>query len=143
MNTWRRRIRNAIGMGLTWGGTWLGAGLVLLLTVGGADVPFPLLWGLLGFLAGVAFSGVLGIVEGGHTVDQLSLLRVAGWGAVAGLLLAVLFVVTVALGGDDTLDLLVVGPVLALAGALSAAGSLAIARRASVRERAGGSSEAT
>lgn len=133
MTTWRRRIRNAIGMGLIWGGAWLGAGLVLLLTVGGADVPFPLLWGLLGFLAGVAFSGVLGMVEGGHRVDQLSLLRVAGWGAVAGLLLAVLFVLAVVVGGDETLDLLVVGPVLALAGALTAAGSLAIARRAGDR----------
>ena len=63
MRKWLRRIRGAIGIGLTWGWAWFGAGLILLLVagVGAADIPFPPFFGLLGFLAGVTFSGVLTI----------------------------------------------------------------------------------
>jgi len=138
MKKWLRRIRAAIGMGLTWAIAWFGAGVVLLLVagVGAADVPFPLLFGLLGFLAGATFSGVLGIVEGRRRFDQMSLPRFAGWGAVGGLLLSVFFVFAVALAGDTTLvnNLVFLGPLFAVAGAGSAAGSLALARMAEDRE---------
>jgi hypothetical protein len=133
MKKWLRRIRGAIGMGLTWAAAWFGAGLVLLLVVGvgAADVPFPLLFGLLGFVAGATFSGVLGIVEGRRTFDQMSLPRFVGWGALGGLLLAGILVLAAGLGAE----FLVLGPVFALAGAGSAAGTLALARRAEERER--------
>jgi len=132
MKKWLRRIRGAIGMGLTWAIAWFGAGLILLLVVGfgAADVPFPLVFGLLGFLAGVMFSGVLGIVEGRRRFDQMSLPRFAVWGGIGGLVLSAIFVLAAALGGEA---LLVLGPVLALAGAGSAAGSLALARMAEDR----------
>jgi len=132
MKKWLRRIRGAIGMGLTWAIAWFGAGLILLLVVGfgAADVPFPLGFGLLGFLAGVMFSGVLGIVEGRRRFDQMSLPRFAAWGGVGGFLLSGIFAWAAGLGGE----FLVLGPVLALAGAGSAAGSLALARRAEERE---------
>lgn len=80
MTKWRQRIRGAIGMGLTWGIAWFGAGIVLLLIVGfgAADVPFPLGFGLLGFLAGVTFSGILGIMEARRGFDQMSVPRFAG-----------------------------------------------------------------
>ena len=57
-----RRIRAAIAVGLTWAVAWFGVGMILLLIVGvgAADVPFPLFFGLLGFLAGAAFSGISG-----------------------------------------------------------------------------------
>ncbi len=136
MKKWLRRIRGAIGMGLTWGIAWFGAGIVLLLVVGvgAADVPFPLGFGLFGFLAGATFSAVLGIAEGRRRFDQMSLPRFAAWGAVGGLLLSGIFVLVAALGGDTTLDILVLGPVFALSGAGSAAGSLALARMAEDRE---------
>lgn len=136
MSKWRRRIRGAIGMGLTWGFAWFGAGVILLLLVGfgAADVPFPLGFGLLGFLAGATFSGILGVVEGRRRFDQMSLPRFAGWGAVGGLLLSVIFVLAVASFGDTTLEILGLAPVFALAGAGSAAGSLALARMAEDRE---------
>ncbi len=128
---WLKRIRGAIGMGLTWALAWFGAGLMLLLVVGvgAADVPFPLFFALLGFLAGVTFSGVLVIVEGRRRCDQMSLPRFAGWGAVGGLLLSGIFAWAAGLGGE----FLVLGPVFALAGAGSAAGTLALARRAEER----------
>lgn len=131
MRKWLRRIRGAIGMGLVWAMAWFGAGLILLLVVGvgAADVPFPLFFALLGFLAGVTFSGVLGMVEGRRRFDQMSLRRFAAWGGVGGLLLAV--VLAAVLGGDT---LLVLGPIFALSGAGCAAGSLALARMAKHRE---------
>ncbi|KPK65194.1 MAG: hypothetical protein AMS21_05385 [Gemmatimonas sp. SG8_38_2] len=127
MKKWLRRIRGAVGMGLTWAIAWFGAGLVLLLIAGfgAADVPFPLLFALLGFLAGVTFSGILGIVEGRRRFDQMSLPRFAVWGGIGGLLLSGIFVLAAALGGDV---FLVLGPIFALSGAGSAAGSLALAR---------------
>jgi hypothetical protein len=128
MQGWKRRVRGAVVMGLTWGVAWFAAGLALLLIVGvgAADVPFPLFFGALGFLAGVAFSGILGVLGRRRRFEHLSLPRVAGWGALGGLLLA--GIVRLAAGPDA--EFLVVAPVFAAAGALSAAGTLALARRA-------------
>lgn len=139
--TWFRRIRGAIGMGVTWGLAWFGAGIALLLVVGpgAADVPFPIGFGVLGFLAGVTFSGVLRIAEGRRRFGQMSLRRFAGWGAVGGLLLSGIVAVVATLAGDATPEMLVMGPVFALSGAASAAGSLALARLAERRERIEGS----
>jgi hypothetical protein len=101
--------------------------MALFLVVGpdAADVPFPLGFGALGFLAGVTFSGVLGLVEGRRRFDELSLPRFAVWGGVGGLLFSGAFSVLASLGVDT---FLVLGPVFSLAGAGSAAGSLALAR---------------
>lgn len=145
MRTWLRRIRGAIGMGLTWAVAWLGAGLVLLLIVGpdAADVPFPLGFGALGFLAGATFSGVLGMIEGRRRFDQMSLPRFAGWGAVGGLLLSGIFVGVTTLLGELTLDVfLVLGPVFTAAGAASAAGTLVLARMAEDPESVAGRGDA-
>ena len=133
MKRWLRRIRGAIGIGLTWAVAWFGAGMILLLVVGvgAADVPFPLFFGLLGFLAGVTFSGILVLIEGRRRFDQMSLPRFALWGGFGGLLLAGVFVLAAALGGGA---FLVLGPVFALAGAGCATGTLALARRAEQRE---------
>lgn len=137
MHSWVRRIRGAIGMGLTWGAAWFAAGMIILLgfllTTGstGADVPYPLGFGALGFVAGVTFSGVLGLVEGRRRFDQISLPRFAGWGGAGGFLFAVVFVVVMALidGPGFLANLLVLGPVFAAAGAGCAAGALVLARK--------------
>jgi hypothetical protein len=136
MSKWLRRIRGALGIGVAWALVWFGAGMALLLVVGpdAADVPFPLGFGLLGFLAGITFSGILGIVEGRRSFDQLSLPRFAGWGALGGLLFSGIFVLAAGLGGEAFLGL---GAVFALSGAACAAGSLALARRAEDRESLG------
>ena len=140
MKKWLRRLRGAIGMGLAWAAAWFAAGLVLLLVVGfgAADVPFPLFFGFLGFLAGATFSGVLGIFARRRRFDEMSLPRFAGWGALGGLLLS--GIVAVAAGPDA--ELLVLGPVFAAAGAISAAGTLALARRGEERELPGANTEA-
>lgn len=134
MTKWLRRIRGAIGMGLIWAVAWFGAGMILLFIVGpgAADVPFPLGFGAFGFLAGVAFSAVLVLVEGRRRFDQMSLPRFATWGAVGGLVLSGIFVPAAGLGGSA---FLVLGTVFALSGAACAAGSLALARMARDREQ--------
>jgi hypothetical protein len=121
------RLRGAIGIGLAWGLVWLVAGLVLLVIVGpdAADVPFPLFFGFLGFIAGVIFSGILGMTEGRRSFDQMSIKRFAGWGAVGGLLLSGIMALVV---GVESLPVL--GPIFAIAGATCASGSLALARKA-------------
>ena len=141
MKKWLRRIRGAIGMGLTWAAAWGGAGTLtmlgfLLVTGSRPDPPFPLIFGAFGFVAGVIFSGVLGLVEGRRRFDQMSLPRFAAWGAIGGFLLSATFVLAVSLAGDPAFlwNLVLVGPVFAVAGAGSAAGSLALARRAQDRE---------
>ena len=68
----------------------------------------------------------------------MSLSRFAGWGAASGLLLSAIFVVGAALRGGDVLgEFLLFGPPLAIAGAVCAASSLAVARRAERRELPG------
>jgi hypothetical protein len=136
MKRWLRRIRGAFGLGLTWALAWFAAGMLLLLVVGpdAADVPFPLGFGMFGFIAGATFSGVLGLMEGRRTFDEMSLPRFAGWGAAGGLVMSAAFVMVAGLGPPL---ILVLGPVFGLASAASAAGSLALARKAESGELLG------
>jgi hypothetical protein len=142
MKNWLRRIRGAIGLGLTWAAGWSAAGFVMLLgllLIKGArpDVPIPLVFGVFGFVGGVTFSVVLNLLEGRRRFAQLSVPRFAAWGAVAGFLLSVAFVLTLALAEDPAFlwNLAGLGPLFAVAGAGSAAGSLVLARRADDPER--------
>ena len=142
MGKWLRRIRGAIGMGVIWGALWSGAGIELaVVTRFEADAPFPLIFGVLGFFAGVTFSAFLALSEGRRSFDQLSLPRFATWGATGGLLLSAVFAKAASLGWGDVLAIV---PTFALASAVCASGSLAVARRATRRElpgNRGGSAE--
>ena len=141
MKKWGRRIRGAIGMGLAWGAAGFGAGSLLARVPGFySDLPFPLLFAPLGFLTGIIFSAILVGFERRRGFERASLSRCAGWGAASGLLLSGIFAVGAALrGGDWWGEFLLFGPPLAVASAVCAAGSLAVARRAERRELAGDS----
>ncbi len=142
MKKWLKRIRGALGMGLTWAAVWAGVGALIplvsgLFSVGGFAVvlfgEFVMVatYGMLGFVGGAAFSVVLGITEGRRRFDEMSLPRFAGWGAVGGLLLSVLTVAMgIAMGGAITLGNWIFMGTMPLLAAGSAAGSLALARRA-------------
>ena len=132
MRKWLRRIRGAIGMGFTWAAAWFAVGGIPRWIFGiDSDLPFPILFGALGFIAGVTFSGLLMLTEGRRRFDQMSLPRFAGWGAVGGLLLSALFVSGASYGGGE---ILAISTMFATACAACAAGSLAVARRAVRRE---------
>jgi hypothetical protein len=123
-----RRIRGALGMGLIWGAAWGIAGSLPRWLFGiETDVPFPLVFGVLGFISGVTFSAVIALTEGRRSFDQLSIPRFASWGAVGGFLVSALFARAASLGLGDVL---VVAPTFAVACAACASASLAIARRA-------------
>lgn len=124
-----RHIRGAVGTGLAWGAAWA-LGAVLVARVPGFDdvddgLPFAFLIAPFGVVTGVVFSGVLAALGGRGGLERTSPSRFAAWGAASGLLPAV---VVTALRGE-AFGILVFGPVLAVAGAACAAGSLAAARR--------------
>jgi hypothetical protein len=132
MRTLLRRIRGAIGMGFIWGFAWSAVGFVPRWVLGiNSDLPFSILFGGLGFIAGVTFSGLLVLTERRRSFDQMSFPRFAGWGAVGGLLLSALFVRGASLSGGEVLA---ISATFALASAACASGSLAVARRAIRRE---------
>ena len=132
MRKWLRRIRGAIGMGFTWAAAWFAVGFVPRWVFGiESDLPFPLLFGGLGFIAGVTFSGLLVLTEGRRRFDQMSLPRFAAWGAMGGTLLSALFVRGTNLGWSEVLA---ISTTFAVASAVCASGSLAVARRAAWRE---------
>ena len=132
MRNWLRRIRGAIGMGITWAAAWFAAGFVPRWVFGiNSDLPFPLLFAGLGFIAGATFSGLLVLTEGRRRFDQMSLPRFAAWGALGGLLLSALFIRGASLGWGEVLAL---STTFAVACAACASGSLALARRAVRRE---------
>ena len=139
MPGWLRKIRGALGLGVVFGATWGAAGgllaLVLYLTTGSiqADVPFPVGFGILGFLAGTTFGGILGLLEGNRRFEQMSIPRFAGWGAAGGALFAAVFTTFAATIGGEGTGFFRVLPMLmgvfGAGGALCASGALAIARR--------------
>lgn len=132
MGNWLRRIRGAIGMGFTWAVAWSAAGLVPRWVLGfNPDAPFPIIFGVLGFMAGVTFSGLLVLIEGRRRFGQMTFRRFAGWGAVGGVLLSAIFARMASLSWGDVLA---VAPTFAVACAACASGSLALARRAETRE---------
>ena len=146
-----RRIRGAVGMGLTWAAGWAVAGVL----IGVAskllpglpwdsffdvfDAPLPAM-AIPGFFGGVLFSVVLGIAARRRKFDELSVPRFAAWGAVGGLLLSLLPSALMAVGlatpgpGVDIVkSTAVIGVPFILLSAASAAGSLMLARKAEDR----------
>jgi hypothetical protein len=153
MMNWLRRIRGAVGMGLTWAVGWAIAGLM----IGVASVLLPgLPWNVFfdvfdaplpalaipGFFAGVFFSAVLGIAGRRRAIRDLSLPEIAAWGAVGGVLLTLFPFALVAVGlasreGSDIGTWQILAAITApfvLLSAVSASVSLVMARAAMRRE---------
>ena len=136
MNNWLRRLRGAIGMGVTWALGWAFSGILIgvLWTLGVPmewfvrvfDAPLPAL-AVPGFFAGATFSLVLGVAGRRRRFDELSLPKFTAWGSLGGLLLS-LFPLG-ALGSQAPVATLAVmaGTLTVLSGA-SAAGTLMLAR---------------
>jgi hypothetical protein len=128
MNTVVRRLRGLLGTGLTWGVAWVAFGTALGVLIGIVDPasmdpgeePYIIgaFMGLIGFCSGIAFGLVVIMSEGRRTIEQLSSVRSALWGALASA------VFPLAAGKPD--QMIWICPL----GALLAAGSVAMAKRA-------------
>lgn len=143
MKKWMRRVRGAVGMGLTWALVWAPVAVLMGMAVdpdGSMDEMWPAIGAYPGFLGGVVFSTVLAIAARRRRLDELSIVRVAAWGAVAGLMVGVL-PFTIGESASEIplwqLATVVIGSITLLSAA-SAAGSLALARRAEKRDVPGG-----
>ena len=142
MNRWIRRIRGAVGLGLTWAAAWGLVGPLLLslatgVLTGGQQFAIPLLssvvsLALSGLVGGGAFSVLFGLAEGRRTFDEMSLPRFAGWGALAAM--PICGTVLVLSGVTWISGILGMVAITALLGAGSASASLALARMADGRD---------
>ena len=135
MNTWWKRIRAGLVMGGIWalGGAAIG-GLMELVANFVPGLNFVDMWiplfAIPGFVGGMIFSLVIGIVARHRKFEELSLPAFAAWGALGGVLL-VLLAAVIGWGGP----FLAIPFILMSAG--GAAGSLAIARMAERRDALG------
>lgn len=138
MKKWLRRIRGAIGTGLTWavGRAPIGAitgwitGVFLGFPLGEVAANYAVMSGVLGFIGGTIFSAVLSLAEGRRSFNQLSLPRFVAWGALGGISLGGLAVAAGLLGAGLTVLGAVIMGASMLLGAGSAGGTLLMARGA-------------
>lgn len=151
---WLKRVRGAVGTGLTWAVGWGVGGLMIgvasLLLPGLPwdaffevfDAPLPAL-AVPGFFAGMFFSLVLSVAARRRRLDELSLAQVARWGALGGVLLTAFPFVLVIVGlasregssiGTWRLITVITGPFVVMS-AVSATATLLLARAAARRER--------
>ena len=153
MTMWLRRMRGAVGTGLTWAVIWAVAGVLIGVSsnlLPGLpwnsffeifDAPLPAL-AIPGFVAGALFSVVLSAAGRKHRFEELSMPQFAAWGALGGLVLSLIPAAFVRLGAATAntphslwqVTAVISGPFIVLS-SLSAVGSLLLARRARIGAR--------
>ena len=136
MNGWLRRVRGALGVGVTWATGWGLAGGLYWLVRTGSEVGLDIAlysgsqYAGLGFIAGMTFSAVLLMTEGRRRFDELRIPRFAAWGALGGFVLGAVYaagLVALGLGGTAAALAQVLG-IATVLGASCAGTSLALAR---------------
>lgn len=147
--TWLRHVRRAFVTAVTWGALWAPLGVIAGMIWDpndSLDEPWIALGAYPGFLCGLVFCALLALADGRRTLDELSPSRVAGLGALAGLLVMALPMVGL-LGTPNTEHpfwqwrFAIVAAVILLS-SMSAVGSVLLARTANRRELRGGGSGA-
>lgn len=128
MSGFLRRVRGAIGMGLTWAVFWGVITLVIgvLGGIGPGIVMGAIRNAIAGFIAGGSFSAVLSVAERGKRLEDLSLGRFAAWGGLVGIVLTGVIGAAAGIPGVLMWRGLIVSGLL---GAGSASGTLGLARK--------------
>lgn len=122
-----RKLRGALGIGVTWGVSWalLGALLGILVGIvrpsdidpGEGPATIARVLGFVGLISGIGFATLLSLTESRKSIRELSLVRAALWGFLGAAAIPALT------GADASMGLISGG-----LGALFAAGSIATAR---------------
>lgn len=136
MKTWLKLMAAALATGLVWAGVWAAAGA--LIGIVAPDRVLSQRWvgppiGIHpGFVGGVMFAVVLGIATRPRRFDEQSFSTAVACGAMVGLFLGILPLAINEPPGESPLWIVaaVVVGTMVLMGAVSAAGSLALARTA-------------
>ena len=133
MTTLLRRLRGMLGMGITWAVGWAVVMFIIGTIIGIVDPdaidPGEEPWrlgavvGFVGFLSGAAFAAIFASAERRRKIQELSAARAAVWGALGGAVLPLL----------TSMNDSVLWNTMPL-GAIFAASTVAIARRAALRE---------
>ena len=136
-----QKFRGLMGVGITWGALWSGIGAGIGVVIG---VVRPEVWqwtnpifewalgmGLYGLASGVGFGALLTLREGRKTLLDLSLRRVALWGALGGAVMPLFFgAIGMFPAGTTVADVLGAIAVTGFLGGTFAPASVAIAQRA-------------
>jgi hypothetical protein len=150
-NRWRR-LRAAVGNALVWGAGWSAAAFAVLVTMRLAGAAPDVSWlyvvglaarfGIVGTIAGGAFSAVIGVLYRGRRLSEISWLRFGIGGAVITGVFVPLFLQAMNLLSGDGLvswGLVLDDAVITAAfGGVAAALSLKLAQRADHALRSGG-----
>ena len=140
MKNWQRQVRDSVVMGLAWAVVWAPVAVLIGTKIVDPDDSMDEMWAVVGaypgFLCAVIFSAIRAVAERGRRLAEVALARAGAWGALAGLLVGV-FPFTV--GTPTTavplwlLGVTVIGTIT-LTSAVSAVGSVLLARMAKKRE---------
>ena len=96
MRTWLRKLRGMVSIGAVWGLAWSVLGFafgafgsmiwhdILTTTVVKYVLNMGLQYGIAGFVFGSKFAGILTIMDGRKTFEELTPKREALWGALVG-----------------------------------------------------------
>ena len=146
MRTFLRRLRGVTVTALLWAFVWAFIGALLIAfevirhggnptgPIGLAFLAATTSFGILGAFSGSVFAVVLALLERRRTLEDLSMRRVAAWGAIGGMALPILGVVTFlsrfsAIPLEDLVPVVVLGAVMAVLGAACSTATVALARR--------------
>lgn len=135
-----RRLRGALGTGLTWAGGWGVLGAIHGAVIGAIkpwqwDLYNPVTttafgYAIAGLVAGTGFGALLAVLDRRTTIAHLSRVRVAIWGAAGGALVPVVVHLTRGLTSSAGWgDVALTASVTGLLGAASALATLKLARR--------------
>ncbi|MCH7776683.1 MAG: hypothetical protein IH878_09115 [Gemmatimonadetes bacterium] len=153
MKKWIRKLRGIVGMGALWGvgGAAFGAvvagleGMFLGTPIFASMFDLASTLGFFGFLTGSGFATVLAAFEGRRTIGELSTVRAALWGGVAGAALpaVALFIQRgwpglIAVISDPQHSFLMASILSGIVPAVLASGTVFLARRSSAELPAGG-----
>jgi hypothetical protein len=133
MSKWLKRIRGAVLLGLAWAVVWAPIAVVIGTQIVDPDNSMDEMWVAIGaypgFLCGVVFCALLGLVQGHGRLERVSLLRAAMLGGLSGIAVGALPFLIGSYNPEFALTRPVIVGSFTVLGALSAVASALVAQR--------------